>query len=436
MPTSVTSQWINSIGLLAAALTAGVLAVVGPNPLVGAIACMLAYAVPIALLELTVLRTHRRASTGLDWSRAGSQGTNWPRVWTKLLGLVVTLAAVAAIHWVVRLYTIEDMSIAALVVALLAVPILIVAIPYIAFVDARMAEPHDGYWLVGQMTRGRFDSIDWPVLREHLLSWGIKGFFLPIMFVYLTKNVRGLHANLDLLDGSHVDIVTWITSFVVLLELTIVCVGYFCTFRLLDAHIRSPNPLLAAWLVTLVVYEPFNRVITGEILDYTDGVYWYDWFADTPALSLPWAGLLLVSFAIWLWATMIFGLRWSNLTNRGIITNGPYRFTKHPDYVSKSIFFWLVNMPFLSMAGPVEGLKGALIMAMVNAIYLGRAKVEEKHLSADPDYVAYALAMEERSIFRWVGRWLPFMRFRAPAGMAATRPPEPTPASSAIQAAE
>ena len=39
----------------------------------------------------------------------------------------------------------------------------------------------------------------------------------------------------------------------------------------------------------------------------------------------------------------MFSFRFSNLTHRGIITSGPYRFTKHPSYVSKNIAWSFVS---------------------------------------------------------------------------------------------
>nr|WP_255714080.1 isoprenylcysteine carboxylmethyltransferase family protein [Pelagibacterium xiamenense] len=149
------------------------------------------------------------------------------------------------------------------------------------------------------------------------------------------------------------------------------------------------------------------------MLAYSDGVYWFDWLKDQPVLSLAWSIALVLSFVLWLWATAAFGLRWSNLTHRGIITNGPYRFTKHPDYIAKSLFFWLISMPFLSSAGPVEALKNCLLLGLINAIYLLRARAEERHLSADPDYAAYALAMNERGIFKPLATVFPALRFQA-----------------------
>ena len=49
-----------------------------------------------------------------------------------------------------------------------------------------------------------------------------------------------------------------------------------------------------------------------------------------------WGAILVVLTGIYAWATMAFGLRFSNLTHRGILTHGPYAFTKHPAYMSKN----------------------------------------------------------------------------------------------------
>jgi protein-S-isoprenylcysteine O-methyltransferase Ste14 len=46
---------------------------------------------------------------------------------------------------------------------------------------------------------------------------------------------------------------------------------------------------------------------------------------------------------IYAWATVAFGLRFSNLTYRGVLTNGPYAFTRHPAYLSKNAFWWMSN---------------------------------------------------------------------------------------------
>jgi hypothetical protein len=58
---------------------------------------------------------------------------------------------------------------------------------------------------------------------------------------------------------------------------------------------------------------------------------------------------LVLLTGIYAWATVAFGFRFSNLTHRGILTHGPYAWTKHPAYVSKNLFWWCAVLPFLSV---------------------------------------------------------------------------------------
>lgn len=411
MPNSVTSQKINALGLASLVLVMAASLLVALPPVVAAIACALAYALPIAVLELLALKTHRRASTGLDWSRWQSGANQWDRIGTKLLAIAGILAAVAAVHWATRLYPADAMASFGSLFLVLGVVIAPITVVYVIVVDRVMIAPEDGYWHFGMVLRGRLDRVDPAQLRHLGGMWLVKGFFLPIMTVYLIITLGRMHGNLDLLAAGHVGIARWLTDYVTACELAIVCVGYTLTLRALDSHIRSVNPFLGAWLVTLACYEPFNRVVSGGVLHYDDGLYWYDWLKDMPALSALWALALVGSFGMWLWATAAFGLRWSNLTHRGIITNGPYRFTKHPDYLAKSVFFWLIHMPFLSAAGPAEALRTCLLLGAINLIYFLRARMEEKHLSSDPDYVAYATMMDRQSLFRPIGLLVPSLRY-------------------------
>lgn len=415
MPRSVVSQRINGLGLACLLLAAAGSIGLGIPPVLAAFLCVIAYALPIIILEVLLLKVHARPTTGLDWTRWGdATATDWSRIGTKLLGVATCLFAVAAVHWTIRLYSLESMAVFGQMVLMASVLIVPLTIAYVVAVDRVMVEPCDAYWHLGMAARGRFEAVEMGQLRHLAGTWLVKGFFLPIMAVYLVGTLGHLQADVSLLATGHVAAVRWLTDFVAVCELSIVCVGYSLTLRALDSHIRSVNPFLLGWLVTLACYEPFNHVVSGRILDYDDGRYWFDWLAGSPILSGLWAILLLASFCIWLWATSTFGLRWSNLTNRGIITNGPYRFTKHPDYLAKSIFFWLIHMPFLSTAGPLEAFRACLLLGLINLIYFYRARMEEKHLSADPAYRAYAIEMNRRSIFAPLAGWLPALRY-APA---------------------
>jgi hypothetical protein len=76
----------------------------------------------------------------------------------------------------------------------------------------------------------------------------------------------------------------------------------------------------------------------------------------------------------------------------------------------------------MAQGTPDEALRHSLLLLVLNGIYILRAKTEEVHLSADPDYVQYAQWMQEHSIFRFV-QHLPLLRYlsyQVPAKLQAT----------------
>ncbi|CAN0310921.1 unnamed protein product, partial [Chrysoparadoxa australica] len=117
--------------------------------------------------------------------------------------------------------------------------------------------------------------------------------------------------------------------------------------------------------------------------------------------------------AIYAWATLAFGLRFSNLTPRGIITSGPFRATKHPAYIAKNLSYWLIAVPFVAAGGWDDALRNSLLLLLVNVIYYVRARTEERHLALDRVYVEYALWIEQHGWLRKAGEWCPALfRFR------------------------
>ena len=130
----------------------------------------------------------------------------------------------------------------------------------------------------------------------------------------------------------------------------------------------------------------------GGPLDYQhDENAWVFWLQAHPTMLALVGVVLVVLTAIYAWATVAFGLRFSNLTDRGILTHGPYAFTKHPAYLSKNLFWWISGLPFLVASHSLtDAVRNTVLMAAVSGIYYWRAKTEEWHLSPDPDYRAYA----------------------------------------------
>jgi protein-S-isoprenylcysteine O-methyltransferase Ste14 len=124
---------------------------------------------------------------------------------------------------------------------------------------------------------------------------------------------------------------------------------------------------------------------------------WAHWFAGNDALLWAWGGLLVILTGVYAWATVVFGIRFSNLTYRGVITNGPYRFTRHPAYLSKNLFWWASVLPFMVNTGSIaDAVRNSIFLLVVNGIYYWRARTEEAHLLAeDPKYADYHAWMEQ-----------------------------------------
>jgi protein-S-isoprenylcysteine O-methyltransferase Ste14 len=186
-----------------------------------------------------------------------------------------------------------------------------------------------------------------------------------------------------------------------LVDVQIAMVGYLLTMKPLDAQIRSANPYLGGWVAALICYPPFILMGGGGVLDYrANGAEWTFWLQGMPVLEWIWVVLLVLLTGIYAWATVAFGLRFSNLTYRGALTNGPYAFTRHPAYLSKNTFWWLSTLPWLTTThSMVDAIRNTVILGLVSAVYYWRAKTEEAHLLAeDAKYREYHAWMAEHGL--------------------------------------
>lgn len=369
------------------------LAIPGPRePLSGryaALAAVLASALPMVLWSLGVDKVHRRASTGLDWSR--SRRVPLDVSITKLAGLWGTWALIAAFYALARWYW-QGQYLFAMEVLEAWAPLLFAAsIPYVLWLDRHLIEPRDGCWHFGAMLVGR-EPWDAGEVRRHLLAWAVKGFFTAFMISILPPGFAlVVEADFGAILHDPVRLATTLIELLFVIDVQIAMVGYLLTMKPLDAHIRSANPFLAGWVAALICYPPFILMGPGGPLDYHPGSGdWALWLAGHPALLWAWGGVLVVLTAVYAWATVAFGLRFSNLTYRGVLTHGPYALTRHPAYVSKNAFWWLATLPFLTTGSTADAVRNTAVLALVSAVYFWRARTEERHLSAeDAKYVAY-----------------------------------------------
>jgi protein-S-isoprenylcysteine O-methyltransferase Ste14 len=173
------------------------------------------------------------------------------------------------------------------------------------------------------------------------------------------------------------------------------------------------EPSLGGWVVCLICYPPFVDSVGGTYLKYdADNLYWGAVFKPYPWLYAAWGGIILALVAIYMLSTVAFGLRFSNLTNRGIISTGPYRWLKHPAYLTKNLSWWLISVPFIPGAGWPVAFRSCCLLLVVNLIYFLRAKTEERHLSADPAYRDYQAFIAKHGLVATLNRL--FRRLRPP----------------------
>ncbi|WP_170396574.1 methyltransferase family protein [Ruegeria arenilitoris] len=391
-PVSAVSEFtglIGVVGLFAATLAA----VYFDTSLLQSIQLLLAgAALPMIVSSILLDRAHLRASTGLDYGLRRHSSDVVSITVTKTLGLGATFFVIAMAYQIIPTY---DSSKYELVRALTLAwfPIIWILSPaYIAFTTRHMVEPRDELWHFGKLITLQLSVVDSDKIKDHCRTWLVKGFFLAFMITILPQIVSFVtNADLESFFADPVSLILLLIQVSFLVDVCIGSIGYVCTFRVLDSHIRTANPYLSAWVAALVCYPPFALMTTGGPLDYRAGTQsWTDWLSDQPVLLIVWGGVILFLAIIYAWATAAFGLRFSNLTHRGIITTGPFRYSKHPAYLSKNIMWWMLYMPFLSAVGPEAALQSCILLLGVNALYYARAKTEEKHLMTDEDYHAYA----------------------------------------------
>lgn len=409
-PASVTSMTINTIALITSLLTAGWLLTAGANIAVMYAVLLIgaAYALPIVVLEAMWLAPHRDSA-----KRNIQQVVDVPRVLVKLLGLSVTLLLIVGVYSLFPEYRGAFYQKYYAALRLLAPWFVVVAVPYFFWMDRRDGGERDGYWHMGQLALLRWDHIDRRIVGQHLLGWTVKLFFLPLMFIYFTGKVQYFRTfHFELVFSSFKFFYDFAFEALFYVDLLIAFVGYLCTFKATDSHIRSTEPTFLGWAVAIMCYQPFWSFFSANYLDYQPDIQWGKWFWDNTVMYVVWGSSILMLTGIYVWSSLAFGIRFSNLTHRGILTNGPYRYCKHPAYLSKNLSYWLISMPFMVSSTVDESLRYCLLLLLLNGVYLLRARTEERHLSQDPDYCAYARYIEEHGLLRRLGRWLPALRFR------------------------
>lgn len=305
---------------------------------------------------------------------------------------------------------------ASLALLLAFVPPVIAAV--ILFTEWRLGPLEDQNWHMGMLALGQWKKVDGKAVVTALLGWLVRIIFLPLNFEGLAKFIdrfRGLEGHIFNSDWAATEYL--LLNMLSALLVAAIVPGYLFSSRLLGTSIKSVDHTISGWLATMVCYPPLLAVVFLQGLNFYPhmerapwGQPWQAELAGWPALAAAVGLAVLVFEILHYWGEAAFGLRASNLSNRGIITNGPFRFCKHPIYFVKCVN-WLLWMPFLAGETVFECIKLTFFWLCTCAIYMGRAYAEERLLHDDKDYAAYALWMDRHGMFAWLGKAFPFLSF-------------------------
>lgn len=249
-----------------------------------------------------------------------------------------------------------------------------------------------------------------PATKQAGLALLLKFFFAPLMINWCLIHIANLSGSLaQLLGGIEqglsgrmlFDTSLFWASFQLILfvDTLLFTLGYIIELPALGNRIRSVDPTFFGWFICLICYPPFND-FTLRFLEWQS--------SDFPHFANDFVHLavnitLLIALAMFSWASIALGFKASNLTNRGIVTHGPYAFVRHPAYAAKNLAWWLGALPTLGVMMAMGSWKGIAyaLLALVGwtTIYVFRALTEERHLLlSNNGYAQYAQRVRWRFI--------------------------------------
>ncbi|VVB98042.1 Uncharacterised protein [uncultured archaeon] len=237
----------------------------------------------------------------------------------------------------------------------------------------------------GSLREGKVRENFTPEVRTAFLGIAVKAFFLPIMLDFALTNFWAIYGSLNSFSPSYqlFDLIfTWgyglAMALLFFVDTWVFVLSYGIETPLLGNRIKSVDPTFLGWFVTLICYPPITQLAHAYVPSGPGD--WADFNSMLITGAVRTASIAL--FIIYVWATYALGMRSSNLTNRGIVGRGPYAHVRHPAYASKNLAWLLYAFPSFNPALFVPQALWALV-------YVMRAYTEERHLSADPEYLAY-----------------------------------------------
>ncbi len=399
--------------------------------LIATLIVIAAAVVPVLAGEIFILRVHKRPRAALQPPAPPDNR----RVMVKMAGYVAALAFAGGIYLFLPEYSRAFYSPFMAFAPLLAALLLVGGWLYIDYTDRRLPEPEDGLYHLGLLVCGRLRACDTKSAGTMARSVLLRVYFLPVMYVYMSQYISMLLADDTLASARSMSQIpadavlpaaglfsALLVAYLIfaVMDVLFATIGYLASFRPLDSDIRSVDATFAGWMSCLACYFPFWELICVKAFahEFYSNPAWYVWFADNTVLLTVWGTLVILAMIAESSTTMCFGLRFSNLTYRGLLSSGPFRLTKHPQYIAKLTNRFLFFVPFLSLTGMAGAATQCAVFLLIIFIYYVRARTEENHLARYPEYVEYARWIDDHGLFRFIGKIHPCLKFNAERAQA------------------
>lgn len=240
-------------------------------------------------------------------------------------------------------------------------------------------------------------------VKKVCLVYLVNLIFISLMTQFVTNELYSLKDEFNIFISYQSNTLDWYSRYktfyliifhlLFTIDVSIALIGYSFASKWLNNRTKSVDTTLSGWMVALMCYPPLNS-ITSQFIPY-HGLDTYQLVTNEYLLAII-LTFLIVLYSIYVWATIALGFKFSNLTNRGIVDIGPYKYIRHPAYISKNFAWWVDNTFVLT------NIWASIALGLWNLVYIARALTEERHLKKDKKYIKYCKKIKYRFIPKFI----------------------------------
>lgn len=266
-------------------------------------------------------------------------------------------------------------------------------------------------WLVDIILQKKISEIQ----KQSILNILVKIVFLPLMFYWFFTNLQWVintisniivymknYENIYMFYRRHLH---WLLFNVIFfIDVSIFLFWYSVESKKLNNVIKSVEPTALWWLVALLCY-PLLNTVTDKFFkwyssNFPDFVNYFGNQIIYYKISALWWIVFILLMVVYVRASVALWFKASNLTNRWIVKTWPYKYMRHPAYITKNLarMIWASPLIFITIKNGQFDKLFAILFSLLwrMLIYHMRALTEEWHLESDKDYIEYKKQVPNR----------------------------------------